>query len=428
MLKLLKKITLIILIIIFNQPIIAIEEETNKNKPTKNQEIIELDIIEDENKNKSDSNDWIQKDTLKDNTDTEFSIFDNLIDTDKDNDHPFKIEEESLFGRIYKKEIERTSVPSFLLKDELTFKFKKGIIDKIQFYGAYQGSTNFTFKDSDFDTTYGYGFAEAGLIGDFKDKYTNFKLQFNFKEGENRSYLQGLITDAYFINTRIPHHKIIVGNSRNQVGFEGGMGSYILPFITRSQISRTFGNTRALGTRIVGNYNLIDYSFALNSSDRFFKDFFPGAEFTGWVNLKPLGKTNGKYGEIVLGGGINTGHNNTDYTVTGAYASYRYKKFMANFEYSYADGYNGTYISTNKAEGFYTTLIYRLTKKLHILARYDWFDPNKNISNDNRKEYSIGLNYFIKGQALRLILNYVFCNYDNMQDSHRILLGTQLVL
>ena len=424
---------IILFIIISNQPIYAIEEEQPSNKhPFKNQEIIELDITKDEEKKKeqgkNSSNDWIQKDTPKDNTDTEFSIFDNLIDTDKESQHPFKIEEESLFGRIYKKDIERTSIPSFLLKDELTLKYEKGPIDKVQFYGAYQGNTSFNFKDSDFDTNYGFGFAEAGLIGDFKDKYTNFKLQFNFKEGENRSYLQGLITDAYFMNTRIPHHRIIIGNSRNQVGFEGGMSSYVLPFITRSQIARTFGNTRALGTRIVGNYDLIDYSFALNSSDRFFKDFFPGGEFTGWVNLKPLGKTNGKFGEIILGGGISTGKNTTDYTVAGAYASYRYKKFMANFEYSHADGYNGIYLSTNKAEGFYTTLIYRLTKKLHLLARYDWFDPNKNTANNNREEYSIGLNYYIKGQAVRLILNYIFCNNDNAKDSHKIMLGTQFLL
>ncbi len=414
------KIILLLLIIVIQSATAIEEEKRNKIKsPIEKQSVKSSEKIQE---------DWIQLDTVKDNTDTEFSIFDNLIDTNKDKDHPFKIEEESLFGRIYKKEIERTSIPSFLLKDELTFQYEKGPIDKIQLYGAYQGNFGFNFKESDYDTTYGFGFMEAGLIGDLKDKHTNFKLQFNFKEGENRSYLQGLITDVYIMNNRIPHHKIIVGNSRNQVGFEGGMSSYILPFINRSQISRTFGNTRALGARIVGNYSLIDYSFAYNSSDRFFKDFFPGSEFTGWVNFKPLGKTDGKYGEIIVGGGLNTGKNKTDYTVSGAYASYRYKRFMANFEYAYADGYNGTYLSTNKAEGFYTTLVYRLTKKLHLLARYDWFDPNKEISNDNRKEYSIGLNYFLKGQAARLILNYIFCDNDNAEDSHRIMLGTQFVL
>ena len=245
----------------------VIHLDVSKNDSVDKQEIPDDNFENRENNKKNNTSDWIQKDIIRDNVDTEFSIFDNLIDTNKDSDHPFKIEEESLFGRIYKKKLERTSIPSFLLKDELTFKYKKGIIDKVQFYGAYQGNMGFDFSGSDYDTDYGFGFMEAGVVGDFKDKNTDFKLQFNFKKGENRTYLQGLVTDAYIMNTRIPHHKIIIGNSRNQVGFEGGMGSYVLPFAMRSQISRTFGNTRALGIRVVGDYDLVDYSVALNSSD-----------------------------------------------------------------------------------------------------------------------------------------------------------------
>ena len=240
--------------------------------------------------------------------------------------------------------------------------------------------------------------------------------------------MQGFITDAYIMNTSLPHHKIIVGNSRNQVGVDGGASSYTLPFAARSQIARNFGNTRALGVRVVGNYSLADYSLALNSSDRFFHEFFAGPEFTGWVNFKPLGRTDGRYGNLVVGGGLNAGHRNENYTVGGAYVGYSYKKFAVNAEYSIADGYNGRNFSSNRAEGFYTTVSYRLTQKLHILARFDQFDPNRDISGDLRREYTAGLNYFIKGQALRLILNYVFCENQNTEDSHRIILGTQILL
>ena len=438
------RIAIIFIILMLTPPVFAFEPHKHREtKSVHSSDVIHLDVTKDEISSEhkdthkkniknifSDDNqsDWVQKDIIRDNVDTVFTLFDNLIDTDKTSEHPLKIEEESLFGRIYKKKLERTSIPSFLLQDELTFKYKKGIVDKVQFYGAYQGDMGFDFTGSDYDTDYGFGFMEAGVVGDFKDKNTDFKLQLNFRPSDNRSYLQGLVTDAYIMNTRIPHHKIIVGNSRNQVGVEGGMGSYVVPFAMRSQISRTFGNTRALGVRVVGDYDLIDYSIALNSSDRFFKEFFPGAEFTGWVNFKPLGKTDGKYGTLVLGGGLNAGHNDTNYTVGGAYASYRYKKFMTNFEYAIADGYNGTYLSTDKASGFYTTVAYRITQKLHILARFDQFDPNRDISNNLRREYSAGLNYFIKGQALRLILNYVFCDNQDTEDSHRIILGTQILL
>lgn len=395
----------------------AIHLDVEKN------DVLELQKLQKQNE----LDELIKNDDKHDNIDAEFSIFDELIDKDKDKEHPFKIEEESLFGRIYQKKLERTSIPFYLLQDELTKEFRSSIIDRIHIYGGYQGNLGLNFKE-DYDTDYDFGFLTAGVIGDFKDKDTDFKLQLNFKNRSNRSYLQGLVTDAYIMNTKIPHHKIIVGNSRNQIGYEGSISSFVLPFAMRSQISRTFGNNRALGIKVVGNYNLADYTLSVNSSDRFFKSFFPGAEFTGWINFKPLGKTDGKYGSVIIGGGLNAGHNNTDYTVGGAYASYSYKKFKADFEYAIADGYNGTYRSMDKADGFYTTLSYRITKRLHFLVRYDQFDPNRDIANNKTREYSAGLNFFIKGQALRLILNYVFSDRENGQDSHRIIIGTQILL
>ena len=94
-----------------------------------------------------------------------------------------------------------------------------------------------------------------------------------------------------------------------------------------------------------------------------------------------------------------------------------------------ANGYNGSYgFSRKHASGFYTTIGYMLTKKLQILACYDQFDPDKTISNNNKREYTFGLNYFVKGQALRFILNYAFCQRDNASDSHKIMLGAQILI
>ena len=48
--------------------------------------------------------------------------------------------------------------------------------------------------------------------------------------------------------------------------------------------------------------------------------------------------------------------------------------------------------------------------------------------NRMRIEYTVGLNWFIRGQALKVILNYVFCNNQNRQDSHKIILATQIMI
>lgn len=363
---------------------------------------------------------------VEDNIESEFSLFD-AFDWDKDDDG--KIDEDTLLGKIINRDIERTDIPSYLLRNELSFKPKKGAISKVQVYGAYNGALNSNWNsDNDYDLGYDIGFAQIGVLGKFRKTKTDFKVLVNPRPTSSRNYMQNFFADAYIVNSSIPHHKVLVGYSRNLIGKEGGSSSYILPFATRSQIARNFGSTRALGVRLIGNYFLMDYNLAFNSSDRYFHTPFAGPEFTGWADFKPLGKTNGKYGKMVIGTGINAGHNKTTYTVGNFYIGYKYKKLWTNFEYGIADGYNGTRVSTNKAEGFNYTLGYKIHPKVQLIGRYDQFDPNRNVSNDIRREYTAGINWFIKGQALRVILNYIFCDNEDTDDSHRIILGTQILL
>lgn len=363
---------------------------------------------------------------LENNIEAEYTFFENFKILDKNKDG--KIDESSLIGRIMKKNIVRTDVPSYLLKEELTFYPQKGAISKVQFYGAYQGDLSSSWQKGDYDFGYDYNYGQIGAVGKFRNTKTDFKVVLNPKPNNNFNYMQHFVAEAYLVNNNIPHHKVVVGFSRNQVGKEGGSSSYILPFVTRSQIARNFGSTRALGLRLIGNYSLLDYNLALNSSDRFFRDWFPGTEFTGWVDFKPLGKTDGKYGRLIIGGGLNAGKNVTNYTVGSVYVAYKYKKLWTNFEYGIADGYNGSAVSTNKAMGFNGTIGYKIIPQLQVIARYDFFDPNRDTDHNNRQEYTAGINYFIKGQALRLILNYVFCQNQATQDSHRIIFATQLLL
>lgn len=366
---------------------------------------------------------------LENNVESEYTFFENFnidrfLDKNKDN----QIDEDTLLSKILRKKIVRTDIPSYLLKDQLTFHTQKGAISKVQFFGAYQGAISTAWQKNDNYFGYDYGFGQIGAVGKFRNTKTDFKVLFNPRPKDGLTYMQNFVADAYLVNSNIPHHKIVLGYSRNQVGKEGGSSSYILPFVTRSQIARNFGSTRALGVRLIGNYSLLDYNFALNSSDRFFRDWFPGTEFTGWVDFKPLGKTDGKYGRLIIGGGLNAGKNVTNYTVGSLYVAYKYKKLWTNFEYGIADGYNGSAVSTNKAMGFNGTIGYKIVPQLQFIARYDFFDPNRDTDHNNRQEYTAGINYFIKGQALRLILNYVFCQNQATQDSHRVIFATQLLL
>lgn len=332
---------------------------------------------------------------------------------------------------VYHLEVEQIDKPTYLFKDILTKRYSEdSIMDKTQLWFGYNGDIGMYFNDDNITNHYEFNTINLGYDGFLKDKNADFRIMFNSSPLSSRNVVQNLFADMYVATNKIPHHRVLVGNSRPPVGMEGSYGPFVLPFIARSQISRNFGTVRKLGARVSGDYSLVDYDFGVYSSDSYFQEFFPGAEFIGWVNLKPLGKTDGRFGQLKIGGGLQGGHRDDNYCVTGAYVGWEYKRLLLNFEWANANGYNGpSGFSTNKqASGFYTTIAYRITSKLQALFRYDQFDPNRDVANNNRREYTVGLNYFLKGQGLKLILNYIFCQNDAAKDSHRILLGTQILL
>lgn len=322
--------------------------------------------------------------------------------------------------------------PDYLLKEVLTHYYSEdSLIEKTHIWGAFNGDIGLRFSDNGSSTNhFDFNALNIGFDGFLKNNNADFRIMFGIVPNSPHNMVQRMFSDVYVATNKIPHHRAIVGYTRPPAGKEGGNSAYTLPFYTRSQIARNFGTARKLGVRLQGDYDFIDYDIGAFSSDTFLQEFFPGSEFIGWVNIKPLAKTNEKYGNLKIGGGIQGGHRDNNYFVTGAYAGWEYKKFSADFEWANANGYNGYAMrsSPNHAGGFYTTLKYKLTKKLELLARYDEFNSNKNLTNNISREFSIGMNYYIKGQALKLILDYVFCQNDGKNNSHRIILGTQILI
>ena len=332
---------------------------------------------------------------------------------------------------IYNLKIENTNVPSCLLKDQLTHTFEEGALENIHVWGVLQTNMTATFPQyEDTDTNFNVGLINVLVDGKFRGGKENFRIMFDPTHQHNHGFMQQFIQDLYVESHRIPHHTVLVGNSRPGVGYEGAQSPYTLPLANRSQISRNLANARKFGVRIKGDYSYIDYDLGGYSSDTFFTEFMPGAEFDGWINFKPLAGTNGKYGKLVTGGGIVSGsRNSTDFFTSGAYVGYEYKNLWIRAEYANANGSNGGGgLTKRKQQGWYVTLGYKINKKLEAILRYDEFDANKKISNNNSREYTAGLNYYIKGQALKIILNYVYCQNEHKADSHRIILGTQLAI
>ena len=367
----------------------------------------------------------VESDDANDNAEMDFEFFRMF---DKDNDDV--IDEDTLLGKIIHSKITRTDVPSFLLQNELTKKFEHGPISKIQGFATYSGSLSAIWKGADYSTEYNNAITQIGIMGAFRNPNYKFQLRFNPIPKGGTNYLDRVFSDAFILNSSIPNHQIVVGYSRIQTGVEGGKSAYILPFATRSQIARNFGNSRSLAIKVIGNYQYVDYIISGGSSGRTLIGGMPGAEFTGWINFKPLGnKLSEKYGKVTIGAGLNSGHRGFSYNVANGYIGYHHKKLWTNFEASIADGYNGNAgRSQNKASGWAYTLGWKFNPHIQLLGRIDQFDPNRHVSHDLKREYTLGLNWFIKGQALKFVLNYVFCDNQNTKDSHKIILATQIML
>ena len=267
---------------------------------------------------------------------------------------------------IYNLEVEKYDRPSYLMKDIFTHKFNdNSIMDYTHFWAGYNGSLGINFEDNSVTNHYDFNAITTSIDGSLKDNNADFRFMLRFYPYSHRNFLQTMFSDTYIGTNKIPHHRIQVGYFRPKVGHEGTISTYTIPFLTRAQISREFGTVRKIGAKIEGDYSYMDYNFGLYSSGTFFQSFFPGAEFDGWVNFKPLAKTNGKYGTLKIGGGLQGGRRHSDYCVTGAYTEWNYKRLMMNFEWANANGYNGNsgHYTNNHADGFYTTIGYMLTKK-----------------------------------------------------------------
>lgn len=397
--------------------------------------ILSTPVVEDVKAKDADVSEDVKKKILDKKLDLKAVIFDPSADfkaqaeeegreMTKEEIYKYKIHE-ALHGEV--KAID--SVP--LLKEYTTLHFDKGPIESITPSFLFRGRMSQMWTGENYaNTLFNLDFADFIVDAKFRDGKTVFKLMVNpSRPVDNTTYMQSFLEYLYIQRQMTKNNKLLVGMTRQQVGLEAAYGAAGTPLFARSQVSRTYGNSFVPGIVWSGNYQLVDYSLAGASSTRWLKDFFPGPEFTGHVNFKPLAKTDGKYGKLALGGSLNAGNAESHYTVGMAHLVYEYKRLKGIVEYGSADGSNGsTGFTANRSEGFYGNLAYRVTPKLEAMVRYDQFDPNKDKANDRRTEYTAGLNYYLKGQALRIMLNYVYYTVENGAYGSRILVGTQILL
>lgn len=244
-----------------------------------------------------------------------------------------------------------------------------------------------------------------------------------------------VLGDAYVSTDIVPHHTFYLGQTRTPIGYEGTLSPSAVDTVERAQIARNFSNTRDIGLKAVGNWKYFDYYLgAYNGSGENGADLNRDMAFGGWLVAKPLANMP-KLGSLDIGGGYYDGNSDSKATTTsnlkksqhtyGLYGNYKFKRFGLKGEYARRN-ITQDLKPTKAASGWYITNTFDLTKKVQLLAKFDTFiDPSSSIFTKRSNEYTLGSNYFFKGNNVKLQLNGVYITNQGGKNAARLGVLTQ---
>lgn len=201
-----------------------------------------------------------------------------------------------------------------------------------------------------------------------------------------------------------PIGKIAIGRRTVPFGLQNPVSPYNLHTINYAQVVSNLIGTggRDLGLYISGKYDIVDYVIG----------YINGADVTGVVNNVYLtnNRDNNDEKDIVarvgvsvpgvagLGAGVSiyngkTGTAKTTRNRTGIDAKYEKDAIYAQLEY--ITGEDGT----TKKNGYYLEAGYKVTSLLQPMIRYDFYDPNSDVSDNENTITAIGVNVYLGKNA-----------------------------
>ncbi len=338
-----------------------------------------------------------------------------------------------LISDVYSGRIENTERihPTLRLFTKDGLVFNDSFINSLKLSFMYGGNLTFTkMHKTSSDLVYDIAEVSPGINLKFNENKSEFTFNYNIArdyEGYSNEFTHR-ISQLCISHKLNDNQKILIGQgSRLPVITGGAISTMDLDTVTKPQIGRNLANVRSMGIRNIADYKYIDYDIGVYDSTRYMKDFGHGLDFNGHINFKPLENISDKTGSLKLGAGYNIGDYYNSYHIFSTLLGYDYKKFHFTGEYALADGYNSIYYSKNKADGFYTSYAYDIHPKFQLVARYDFFVPNKSISDIYSQEYTLGFVYK-PFENMKILLNYVKRELSDSADSNMILFATRFII
>ncbi len=331
---------------------------------------------------------------------------------------------------VYYGKVENAN-PVLKLFSEKGLQFENSRINSIKARFLYSGELTFLKTEGEgLSTKHDFGVIEPAITTRLNDNKTEIEFSYNLMR-QIKNHPNGFtrrISTLYVSHDITENQKILFGQgSRLPTNFNGSISTMQQEFVIKSQIGRTLGDARSVGIRNIAKYKYLEYDIGIYDSTRYMMDFGRGLDFTGYLMFKPFADFNEKIGKVRLGTSYNYGEYNNSYSQYSVFLGYDYNKLHFRSEYANADGYNTKVCLRDKADGFYTSFAYDITPKISILGRYDYLNPNKNISNDTSQEFTVGITYNLL-KNLKLMFNFVRREYSNKEDSNMILFATRFII
>ncbi len=258
-------------------------------------------------------------------------------------------------------------------------------------------------------------------------------------------------TDIFMNWNRYEFANVKIGQFKTPFGYSQLMSDTKTPFIERFLGNDRMTDSRQIGVAVWGDLipKRLNYNFGVfnggsvntgaNDNDNFmYAGRISGTPFTGTFFDQ----------ESTLTVGINSlqdhgvGASKTAFGFTGN--SFTGKRYGVGADLQFNLGrleLSGEYLFNHftpddavpfakvEARGFQVSGgYYIVAKKLVTRIRYDSFDPNSDLPGNSTDTWTVGLTYFIKGDDLRLDLNYMLGSAPGQPDDKGRLIGrAQLV-
>jgi Phosphate-selective porin O and P len=198
-----------------------------------------------------------------------------------------------------------------------------------------------------------------------------------------------------------------LGQKKIPITEEGYRGSSVLDFVERARITRTFSDRRETGFFYKGEFgeHVGTYASLTNGTPANTVNYDKALFGAARVDVKPMaGLLIGASGGTTVGGSVN----DIQRDIVNGFLKYGNIAGMPlTFEAEYLSATTGqTGKPTVKADGYYGTVTYTIAAKYQFAVRYDFIDRNKDVAGNQVKTWTGGLNYLIKGNNVKLSLDY----------------------